>query len=113
MKAKLTERLSARPSKINIEYVSTDTEAKYFAIQIANIFADAKWQIGMMQVTYGGSVFFGIDVPDSPDEGTSLVREVFAGLGIPFFTAKLPDSSAGFGNRVQTAATLLIGSKQP
>jgi hypothetical protein len=112
-RAKMVELLSARPSALNIEFVSTDTEAQYFAIQLAKILADAKWQVGIMQVTYGSAVFFGLHIPDTPEESTKIIREIFSQLQIPFFTNSLPDSSTGYGSRVPNGGTILIGSKQP
>jgi hypothetical protein len=42
--AKLKEILSMTPAKVNIQHVANDPEALYLAIQIANIFGEAKWE---------------------------------------------------------------------
>lgn len=109
---KLKESLSSAPSLINIEFVSNDTEAQYLAIQIANVLIDAKWQIGMMQVTYAGTLFFGVTIPDSSGEGTELMRRAFRHANLGFGTAKGPDTGPmGYGARVDTAASIIVGSQ--
>jgi hypothetical protein len=109
--ARLTSFLLAHPSKVNIEFAASDTEAQYLAIQLANIFSDAKWEVGFLQVTYAGTILFGILVPDSPYEGTALIRQALTAAQIEFATNALPTNSMGYGGRVPDGGTLAIGSK--
>jgi hypothetical protein len=107
----LVRDLSAHPSRINIEYVANDTEAQYLAIQFANAFNAAKWQIGMLQVTHAGAVVFGLFIPDSPSDGTAFARDAFRAAGISFSTETPPPVGMGFGGKIDNAATLRVGSK--
>jgi hypothetical protein len=107
----LTKALSAHPSRMNIEYVANDTEVQYLAIQIANAFTDAKWQIAMKQVTHAGTVVFGLWIPESPYEGTAEARAAFRAAGIPFSTDTPPPAGMGFGGVVENAGSILVGSK--
>ena len=70
--AKLKEILSTTPAKVNIQHVANDPEALYLAIQIANIFGEAKWEVQMLAVTMAGSLVFGIFVPDNQSPETSF-----------------------------------------
>lgn len=111
IQTKLKTAFSVRPSKINIEYVANDTESQYFAIQLANLLTDANWQVGFLQVTYAGQIFFGLWIPESKYEGTTFLREALTAAQISFAAGELPSNSMGYGARVQDAGTLLVGSK--
>jgi hypothetical protein len=111
LRERLVAALAAHPSRLNIEYVANDTEAQYFAIQIAKSFEEAKWEIAMMQATHAGAVVFGVWIPNSPLTGAAEAQAAFKEAGISFSTEKPPESGLGFGGRLPNTGKLLIGSK--
>jgi hypothetical protein len=109
--AKLEKSLAEHPASINIQHVANDTEALYLAIQIANIFAKANWQVGMMSATMAGTVVFGIWIPEPSTAGVEAVRKAFRDATIGFATDALPSAGMGFGNSIPDAPILFVGSK--
>jgi hypothetical protein len=107
----LRSQLSATPAKINIEYVHSDVESQYFAVQIANTFVDARWNVAMVGVVYDGSLVFGMAVPDSRSPETVLVRKAFEATGIEFDARDVPRSARVHGTRIDTSASIFVGSK--
>ena len=105
--------LSASVGKINIQYAANDTEALYFAIQLANIFGKAGWQVGMLSVTLSGTVVFGLWVPDTQSPFTQTIRTALEGAGIGFSRQALPTSNTvmSSGNQIPGAPILFVGSK--
>lgn len=111
--AKLKEILSTTPAKVNIQHVANDPEALYLAIQIANIFGEAKWEVQMLAVTMAGSLVFGIFVPDNQSPETSLIYSGFSQVQIDFSQDPLPPAGMGFGGSIPNAPIVFIGSKKP
>jgi hypothetical protein len=109
----IEQRLSQAPSAINVEHVANDPEALYLAIQIANIFERAKWQIAMNAVTMAGTVVFGIWIPNSQSPTTAVIQGAFTAAGVGFSTGNLPPAGMGFGGNIPGAPKLFIGSKRP
>lgn len=103
--------LSATPSTINIEYVHGDTESQYFAHQIANVFVDAKWNVGLLGVVHDGYLVFGVVVPDTQTPDMAAVRKAFNVAGIAFVERDLPQTARIHGTRMDTAAAIFVGSK--
>jgi hypothetical protein len=111
--ATIEQRLSQQPASINIEHVANDPEALYLAIQVANIFGKANWQVAMNAVTMSGTAVFGIWIPHFDSPAALVVREAFTAAGIGFSTDVPPPAGMGFGGSIQGAPRLLIGSKRP
>ena len=109
----LKNTLSKHVGKINIQHVANDTEAQYFAIQLANIFGSAGWEVGLSSVSMSGVAIFGIWVPDTNSPSTQTVRNALIAIGIGFSTQALPVGGAGFssGSTLTDAPILFIGSK--
>jgi hypothetical protein len=107
----LQARLAQKPNQVNIQYPAGDTEAEYLAIQFANLFGKAGWQVAMLSATIHGSVVWGIFIPDPAYDATPTIREAFTAAGISFSTGALPPAGMGFGNSLPNAPTLFIGSK--
>ena len=105
--------LSNHAGKVNIQHVANDTEAQYFAIQLANIFGRAGWEVGLSSVSMSGVAIFGIWVPDTKSPSTQTVRNALGAIGIGFSTQALPVGGAGFssGSTIADAPILFIGSK--
>jgi hypothetical protein len=99
------------PGKINVQHVANDPEALYLAIQFANAFAAAKWEIQMLAVTMAGAVVFGVWVPDSPSADTATVRAALETIHVGFSTNVLPPGGMAFGGTIADAPILFIGSK--
>jgi hypothetical protein len=117
--ARLEAALTSNPGNVNIRHTANDPEALYFAIQLANIFAKARWAVGFSSQTIGGMMVFGLIVPDTATVSTPLLRSAFAAANIGFSSQSLaPTSGAtvvvgGPGNSVSEAALLYVGSKPP
>jgi len=111
MATKLEGILSAHPSSINIQHVANDAEALYLAIQFANIFTKAHWQMGMLSVTTAGAVIFGLWIPDSPSAAPENVRRAFTAVGLSFATGAFPSASFSIGGTLPDAPILFVGSK--
>lgn len=111
----LEVELAAHPGAVNVEYVAGDPEANNLAIQIANIFGTAKWQVGMMGQTFAGTAIFGLWVPDPPAKDTNVIRAAFTKYGLGFSPAAMPGTGSlmGYGGSVPGGATIFIGSKKP
>lgn len=109
----LENALAQHPGKINIQNVANDPEALYLAIQFANLFGRAHWQVATMSLTMGGTLIFGLWIPDSPAPDTANVQAAFRAAQIGFSTNALPTSgvSMGMGGTLQGAPTLFVGSK--
>jgi len=107
----LRSHLSTTPSKVNIEYVHSDAESQYFALEIAHTFVDAKWNVGLQGVVYDGVLVLGLVVPDSQSPETLLVRKAFDAVGIQHVARDVPRSGRVHGTRVDTSATIFVGSK--
>lgn len=110
--SKLKSILSGHPGGINVQHIANDPEALYLAIQIANIFGNAKWQVGMLSVTMGGVVIFGTFIPDTQSPDTAFVRAAFRGADLGFTTDPLPQrQTMAVGGTVKDAPIIFIGSK--
>jgi len=109
--ADLERHLSQHPGKINVQYVANDPEALYFAIQFANIFVNAKWEVQMLAMQIAGTAIFGIWIPDSPSPDTAIARDAFGAARIGFSSDVLPRGGIGFGGAIENAAILFVGSK--
>lgn len=105
--------LSVHVGQVNIKYVANDTEAQYFAIQLANIFGKSGWQVGMMSEALAGTVIFGLWVPDTQSPSTQTIRTAFVGAKIGFSTQSLPviNTSISSGSFISGAPILFVGSK--
>jgi hypothetical protein len=114
IEGQLHAALAANIGRVNIEYVANDTETLYFAIQLANIFGRANWQVGFLAATLQGVMLFGIFVPDSESTSTALVRVALTSAHVGFSPDALPNVGAtGSGSSIPNAAVLFIGSKSP
>ncbi|MGE0235885.1 hypothetical protein [Methylocystis sp.] len=109
----LKTALSQHAGKANIQHVANDPEALYLAIQIANIFGEAKWEIQMLAVTMSGSLPFGIFIPESQSPDLPIIRASFTSAHIPFSQNQLPASGMGFGGSIPDAPIVFVGSKPP
>jgi len=110
---RLQQELAKAPGSVNIKHISNDTEALYLAIQIGNIFSQAKWKVAMTSVTIPGTVVFGVWVPNVADalESVEAARSAFSSANIGFSADTPPPEGMGFGSSLGQAATVLIGSK--
>lgn len=111
--AQLKDALSKTPSKINIQHVAGDPEALYLAIQIANIFGEAKWEVQMLAVTMAGSLVFGIFIPSNATNDPTPIRSAFELAHIGFSKGPLPPPGMGFGGSIPDAPIIFVGSKKP
>jgi hypothetical protein len=109
----LEAELSLHPGAVNVEYVSGDPEANNLAIQIANIFGAAKWQVGMLGVTFNSTAVFGLWVPDPPSKDTPAIRTAFSKYQLGFASNALPTGGMSFGGTVDGGAVVFVGSKKP
>jgi cell division protein FtsL len=109
--AQLEQILSKHPGKINVQHVANDTEALYLAIQLANIFGKAKWEVQMLSVTMGGALVFGLWSPNAPSSDTAIVRDALRAVNIGFSTDTLPPQGMAFGGTIPDAPILFVGSK--
>jgi hypothetical protein len=110
-KSNLETALARKPAQVNIQYPSGDTEAQYLAIQFANTFEKAGWQVAMFSATLHGTVAWGLFIPDPVSDATTEMRDAFAAAGLGFSTEALPPAGMGFGNSIPNAPILFIGSK--
>lgn len=107
----LTALLALKAAQVNIQYPSGDTEAEYLAIQFANLFEKAGWQVAMFSATIHGAVIWGLFIPDPAYDATPTIREAFTAVGIGFSTDALPPAGMGFGNSFPNAPILFVGTK--
>ena len=107
----LQTHLAQKPGQINIQYPASDTEAEYLAIQFANLFGKAGWQVGMLSSQLQGAMAFGIFIPDAASDAATPIREAFAAAQIGFSTQTLPQTGTGFGSILPNAPILFVGSK--
>jgi hypothetical protein len=103
--------LAKNPGKINVQHVANDPEALYLAIQIANIFGQAKWQVQMLAMTMAGTVVFGLWIPESEASDLTNVRDAFRAVRTSFSTDKLPPAGISFGGAFPDAPIVFVGSK--
>src|SRR5258708_18007826 len=61
---KLRSSLAAHPSSVSVGHTAGDQESMALAIQFANVFQQAGWQIGFQSNTYAGAVPFGLIIPN-------------------------------------------------
>jgi hypothetical protein len=105
--------LSMSPGEINIEYVDSDPEALYLAIQFSEVFEKANWQVAMRSMSMPGVLVLGIFVPDSPSNDTQAVRNALTVAGFTFSTEALTGGGVliSSGSTIDDAVILFIGSK--
>ncbi len=112
---KLKAALAQHPGKVNIKHPSGDTESEYLAVQLANAFSAAKWQVAMFSAQMGGMVAWGLFVPETAAApgATQSIRDALKEAGIGFSTQDLPQLGTGFGSLIPDGAIVLVGSKPP
>ena len=115
MRDRLKDALAQHPGKVTIKHPSGDTESEYLAVQFANIFGEAKWEVAMFSAQTAGMVAWGLFVPDTPSaqDATHSIRDALTGLSIGFSAQELPNLGTGFGGMLPDSATLFVGSKPP
>jgi hypothetical protein len=111
--SQLEEPLSRHPGKINVQHVANDPESLYLAIQFANLFGKANWQVQMLSVTMMGAAVFGLFLPDSTSADTAVIRGIFQTAHVDFATGALPQATMAMGGTIQDAPILFVGSKRP
>ncbi|HEX2942179.1 MAG TPA: hypothetical protein VHO91_14115, partial [Rhodopila sp.] len=108
----LVRLLSEQKGAVQIEFVSTDPEATFVAIQFEHVFRAAGWKIGFSANTYAGAVMLGVIVPDTPSNSTEVIRRALENVQIGFQTQQPPAQTMGFSSPSSSeAARLVIGSK--
>lgn len=97
-------------------YPTNDPEALAFLLQFVKLLQAAGWKVIGQSRTYPGQIIVGIQIPDPPNDATTALRAAMTAAGIEFLTTPLPAHAMHFGDSAPdpaSAATLLVGSKQP
>jgi hypothetical protein len=81
---KLKASLAGNRGRVNILHTANDPEAQYFAVQLANVFHAANWEVGLSSHTIGGVMVFGLIAPDTGTASTPLLRSSLAAAEIGF-----------------------------
>ena len=108
----LEKALTANPGVVNLRYIDGDPEALYLAIQISQIFANAKWQVAPGAVKPPGRLMFGISIANVPS--AQGLRDAFSAARISFSDDALPTDGLSFNvTTIRDAPVLMVGSKTP
>lgn len=111
---RLTQALSHAPGAINLRYTDGDPEALFYAIQIAQAFSDAGWNVAPGSSKLANAIVFGISIPTASSAQAPEVQRAFNSAGISFDPSALPAAGAEFNvSRIDGATTVMIGSKRP
>ena len=109
--ARLEAAVRGSRAGVLIEYDSSDTETRWFAINLGRSFEAAGWQVGLTSGTTAGAISFGLFAPNGPQPSTDVVRRGLAAAGVPFVTDEPPPFGMAFGGGPQGAARVRVGSR--
>jgi hypothetical protein len=113
----LSEAFQKKPGRVEVAWISNDSESMGLAIQLINILAAASWQITTSSRAYGDRLLWGIQIPKNSGskEDDEFLIETFKSIGIAVTTDDLPvpPMSLGSGAPHPDFSTILIGSRRP
>ena len=116
----LLNTLNTSQHKVNLVWIANDSEALSLAIQLSEVFKQAKWQVLPSWRTFPTSVKWGVSVEPNELQATQLLTTGLSKANIPFTVEPRIDEEGAMAygtnpNATQDpeATTILIGSKRP
>ena len=109
----LLSNLLQKTGTVTVAHVANDPESMYLAIQLANIFGEAKWTVGFQSLTLAAAISFGISVPKSTSADSAVIEEALSRAGVTFGTSPIPPTimMTGGGGIASDSAVVFIGTK--
>ncbi len=105
---KLFDILKTEPHEIIIASVRGDGEAAHFAVQLTQIFNQAKWQVRNESREYLGTLY-GTIITEPETIATKRIKQAFTEAEIQFNAEILPEPITKTGSIAKTSSAIVIG----